>query len=209
MCFKTLGVVLSLAGNKKIFDEPIVRAKINRIRFPRTCPVCGEPATNFTTLSTSPRKKGFLRPHWDPGFYARDRKRLGLTMAEKKVFQIQVCENHHATDDGEYRFRAITSFLLTVVASISIFVIMFAGADFWAGRGIPSWVYAYFLVLGASIFIGVIAFRPNALESAVNIIGFDFDVQYVWFRLKDEQYRNNFLAENEMSAELVNWIVKV
>jgi hypothetical protein len=47
------------------------------------------------------------------------------------------------------------------------------------------------------------------LESAINIVGFDFDLQYVWFKLKDEQYRNKFLAENEMTAELVNWIVKV
>jgi hypothetical protein len=129
-------------------------------------------------------------------------------MSEKKSFLIQVCENHHAIDDGEMRMRAITSFLLTVVASVSIFVIMFTGADYWAGRGISSWVYTYFLVLGASILVGVIAFRPNALESAVNIIGFDFDVQYVWFKLKDSEYRNRFIVENEMSAELVNWIVK-
>ena len=197
-----------MAGNKKVFDEPIVRAKINRVRFPNTCPVCGKPATNSASISTRPQNKRWLRPHWNPAFYARDRKRLGLTLDEKKVFLIQVCEHHHATDDAEYRFRAITSFLLTVVASISIFVFMFGGADFWAGRGIPNWVYAYFLILSASILIGIIAFRPNALESAVNIIGFDFDVQYVWFRLKDEQYRNKFLAENEMNAELVNWIVK-
>jgi len=195
-------------GNKKVFDEPVVRVKINRIRFPRTCPVCGEPATNTTSITTRPQSKRWLRPHWDPGFYARDRKRLGLTMAEKKSFLIQVCENHHATDEGQYRMRAITSFLLTVVASVSIFVIMLAGSDFWAGRAIGSWVYAYFLVLGASILVGVIAFRPNALESAVNIIGFDFDVQYVWLKIKDADYRNRFIAENEMNAELVNWVVK-
>jgi len=197
-----------LAGNKKVFDEPIIRAKINRIRFPKTCPVCGAPATATTTVSTRPQQKRWLRPHWAPGFYARDRKRLGLTMAEKKSFLIQVCENHHATDDAELRMRAITTFLLTIVASVSIFVIMFAGSDIWAGRGIAPWVYGYFLVLGASTLVGSIAFRPNALESAVNIIGFDFDVQYVWFKLKNPEYRNRFISENEMSAELVNWIVK-
>lgn len=130
-------------------------------------------------------------------------------MAEKKNFLVQVCDHHNASDEGNYRMRAISSFLLTVVASLSIFVIMFTGADYWAGRGISSWVYSYFFVLAASILVGVIAFRPNALESAVNIIGFDFDVQYVWFKLKDPEYRNKFIAENEMNAELVNWIVKV
>ena len=198
-----------MTGNKKVFDEPIIRAKINRIRFPKTCPVCGAPATNTTSISTRPQTKRWLRPHWDPGFYARDRKRLGLTLSEKKSFLIQVCDCHHATDDAEMRMRAITSFILTVIASASFFVIMFAGADFWAGRGISSWLYAYFLVLGASILVGVIAFRSNPLESSVNIVGFDFDIQYVWFKIKDEQYRNKFIEENGMSAELVNWIVKV
>ena len=198
-----------MPGTKKVFEEPIIRAKINRIRFPNTCPVCGAPATTTTSISTRPQNKRWLRPNWDPGFYARDRKRLGLTMAEKKSFLVHVCEHHHASDDAEYRMRTITSILLSIVASSSVFVIMFAGADFWAGRGISPWVYSYFLVLAASIFVGFIAFRPNPLESAVNIIGFDFDIQYVWFRLKDAQYRNKFIEENEMTAELVNWIVKV
>ncbi|TFH02585.1 MAG: hypothetical protein E4H14_17515 [Candidatus Thorarchaeota archaeon] len=198
-----------MTGNKKVFDEPVIRAKINKIRFPKYCPVCGEPATNTTAISTRPQQKSWLRPHWDPAFYARDRQRLGLTFAEKKSFLIQVCENHHASDDAELRMRSITALLLTIVASVSIFVIMFAGADVWAGRGISPWVQSYFLVLSASFLVGFLAFRPNPLESAVNIIGFDFDVQYVWFKLKDVQYRNKFIEENEMNAELVNWIVKV
>jgi len=198
-----------LIGNKKVFDEPIIRAKINRIRFPKYCPVCGAPATTTTAITTRPQNKTWLRPQWDPAFYARERKRLGLTLAEKKSFLVQVCEDHHASDAGEIRMRSITSFLLTIVASSSIFVIMFAGADIWAGRGLSPWIQGYFLVLVASILVGFLAFRPNPLESAVNIIGFDFDVQYVWFKLRDEQYRNKFIHENEMNAELVNWIVKV
>ena len=207
--FNPHGDVLRLPGNKKVFNEPIVRAKINRIRFPKYCPVCGEPATTTTAISTRPQSKRWLRPQWDPGFLASDRKRLGLTLAEKKSFLVQVCENHHASDDGEARMRGITSFILTVVASVSIFVFMFAGADIWAGHGIRLWVQSYFWILGASILVGFIAFRPNPLEASVNIIGFDFDVQYVWFKLKDEHYRNRFIEENQMNAELVNWIVKV
>lgn len=170
--------------------------------------MCGAPATNTTAITTRPQGNQWLRPHWDPAFYSIQRKRLGLTLPEKKSFLIQVCDDHYASDEGELRMRAITTFLLTIVASVSIFVIMFAGADYWAGRGIGSWVQVYFLVLGASILVGIIAFRPNPLESAVNIIGFDFDIQYVWFKIKDSQYRNRFIEENGMSAELVNWIVK-
>jgi len=130
-------------------------------------------------------------------------------MPEKKSFQLQVCEEHQSADEGYWRMRGITSLILTIVASVSIFVIMFAGADLWAGRELSPWVGSYLLVLSASVLAGIIVFRPNALEASFNIIGFDFDVQYVWLKLKDPQYRNDFISANEMSAELVNWIVKV
>jgi hypothetical protein len=86
---------------------------------------------------------------------------------------------------------------------------MFAGAEYWAGNGIGAWVQGYLFVLLASILIGIVAFKPNPLESSFNIIGFDFDVQYVWVKIKNANYRDLFIEENKMSAELVNWIVKV
>ncbi len=85
---------------------------------------------------------------------------------------------------------------------------MFAGSDIWNGYGIRPWVLGYILVLAISIIVGYLAFRPSLLESAVKIIGFDFDVQYVWLYLKDLEYRGKFIEENEMNAELVSWIVK-
>lgn len=198
-----------MTGNKKIFDQPIVRAKINTIRFPKICPVCGKPATTTTWVSTRPHTKNGLRPQWNPAYFPSQRKRLGLKLPEKKSFQLRVCEDHQAADEGYWRMRGITSLVLTIVASVSIFVIMFAGADLWAGRELSPWVGSYLLVLSASVLAGIIVFRPNALEASFNIIGFDFDVQYVWLKLKDPGYLNDFVSENEMNAELVNWVVKV
>jgi hypothetical protein len=86
---------------------------------------------------------------------------------------------------------------------------MFAGAEYWAGNGIGTWVQGYLFVLAASILVGIVAFKPNSLESSFNIIGFDFDVQYVWFKIKNANYRDLFIEENKLNAELVNWIVKV
>ncbi len=198
-----------LLRNRKVFNEPIVRAKINRLRFPMLCPVCGEPATTTTCITTSPKIKRWLRPHWDPAFSASSRKHLGLTLPEKKNFLIQVCDKHQVADDGEWKLRSISLFFATIVASISVFVLMFAGSDIWAGYGIRPWVLGYFLILAVSLLVGFIAFRPNALESAVKIIGFDFDIQYVWFYIKNVEYRRKLIEENGMSVELVNWIVKL
>ncbi|MHA1863647.1 MAG: hypothetical protein ACTSWA_07750 [Candidatus Thorarchaeota archaeon] len=194
---------------RKIFSEPLVRVKISRLRFPKSCPVCGEPTTTTTLITTSPKKKRYLRPQWDPAFSSQSRKRLGLSLPQKKTFPIPVCESHETSDDGEWRLRGIVSLFVAVIASSLIFVFMFAGSDIWNGYGIRPWVPGYFLVLAFSIIIGYLAFRPSLLECAVKIIGFDFDVQYVWLYLKDPKYRRNFISENEMTAELVSWIVKV
>ncbi len=193
---------------KKVFNEPLVRVRISRLRFPNSCPVCGEPATKTSLITTSPKSKRYLRPHWDPAFSSRSRKRLGFSLPQKKSFLIPVCENHEIIDDGEWRLRGIVSLFVAVVASFSIFVLMFAGSDIWNEYGIRSWVPGYFLVLAISIIGGYLVFRPSLLESAVKIIGFDFDVQYVWLYLKDLEYRGKFVEENEMNAELVSWIVK-
>ena len=61
----------------------------------------------------------------------------------------------------------------------------------------------------SEIILGYFSFRPNALESAFEIVGFDFDVQYVWLKLKNPDYREKFVQENPMNVELVNWIIKV
>jgi len=198
-----------LVWNKKVFNEPLVRVRISRLRFPKSCPVCGEPPTTTTLLTTSPKRKRYLRPHWDPAFFPRSRKHLGLSMPQKKTFHILVCVNHEILDNGEWRLRGIVSLFVAVIASSSIFVLMFAGSDIWNGYGIRPWVPGYFLILAISIIAGYLAFRPNVLESAVKIIGFDFDVQYVRFNLKDLEYRRKFMEENQMNAELVSWIVRV
>ena len=205
---KHLELFIGLTENRKVFNEPIVRAKINRLRFPKLCPVCGELTTTITCITTGPQTKRWLRPQWDPAFMPGSSKRLGLTLPEKKNFLVQVCDKHQVTDDGEWRMRVISAIVVTIIASISIFVLMFAGSDIWVGLGIRPWVQGYFLILTASIIVGYLAFRPNPLESAVKIIGFDFDVQYVWLYLKNEEYRRKLIEENGMNVELVNWIVK-
>lgn len=204
-----LGVAFRLIRNKKVFNEPLVRVRISRLRFPKSCPVCGEPPTTTTLITTSPKRKRYLRPHWDPAFSAQSRKRLGLTLPQKKTFLIPVCDDHEMLDDGEWRLKGIVSLIVAIIASSSIFVLMFAGSDIWNGYGIRPWVPGYFLILAISIIVGYLVFRPNVLESTVKIIGYDFDVQYVWFYLKNPEYRRKFVEENKMNAELVSWIVKV
>jgi hypothetical protein len=198
---------MTITKRRQYFDEPIVRAKVSRIRFPKTCPVCGAPTSKITRISSNPGKKVWLRPGWDPRFNPWGKHQM--TNAESKSFLIEVCEDHSVSDNAEVRARGLSSLVASIVAAISIFAIFYAGADYWAGRPVSPWVYSYVLILALSLLFAYLAFRPSALEASFRIIGFDFELQYVWLAMSNPSYRNVFMKENPFDAELVSWIVKI
>jgi len=197
----------SVTRDRKYFNEPIVRAKISWLHFPKICPVCCSPSTSTTQITTTPRNKQWLRPHWNPSFYSSDRRRLGLPSPASKSFLIHVCEEHNISDDGNARMRALAMLLASILSGMSVFALIFVSYDVSSGRGIHPITTIYILGLFLSLIFGYIAFRPNALESSVKIIGFDFDLQNVWLQFKTPEYRLRFIQENQMGSEFVNWIV--
>jgi hypothetical protein len=90
----------------------------------------------------------------------------------------------------------------------TVLAVMFAGSDIWAGQPIAGWVYPYMIFLLLTAIFGYIAFRPNPLESAIKIIGFDFEMQHVWLQVKRRDYLDALMKENGMATELVSWVVK-
>lgn len=189
------------------FDEPIVRVRVSRVRFPKTCPVCGAPATKTARISSHPGRKVWLRPTWDPNFNLLGRQHAAN--AEAKSFLVDVCEDHSVSDNAEMRARGLSVIIASLVAGISFFALIYAGADVWAGKPVSPWVYSYILLLCLSLLFAYVSFRPSALEASFRIIGFDFELQYVWLKMSNPFYRDTFVRENPMDAELVNWIVKV
>ena len=204
---KSGDALLTATRRRSYFDEPIVRAKISRIRFPKTCPVCGAPASKMARISTNPGRKVWLRPNWDPKFYALGKNLL--TNAETKSFLVDVCEDHSVSDNAEMRMRGLSTVIASIIAGVSIFALIYAGSDYWAGRSVSPWVYSYLLLLSFSMLFVYVAFRPSPLEASFRIIGFDFELQHVWFALRNPTYRESLVNENPIAAELVTWIVKV
>lgn len=199
--------ILTMTRRRTMYDQPIVRAKVSRVRFPKTCPVCSAPANKLARISTTPRRKIWLRPTWDPNFDMRGKNRL--ENAEIKSFIVDVCEDHEMSDNAEIKMRGLSTLLASIIASVSVFALIFAGSDYWAGRPVSPWVYSYIVILALSLVIGYLAFKPSPLEASIRIIGFDFERQHVWIKLKNLEYMQQLMAENPMNAELVNWVVKV
>jgi hypothetical protein len=42
----------------------------------------------------------------------------------------------------------------------------------------------------------------------MRIVGFDAGLQNIWLDFKNREYRDDFLKENPMTAELVSWVLK-
>ncbi len=198
---------LTLPRHRHYFDEPIVRTKVSRVRFPKICPVCGASSSTTTRIYANPGHRVWLRPGWDPRFnpWGKNQQLNDIT----KSFLVEVCEDHSISDNAEMRMRGLSTVIASIVAGVSIFALFYAGADYWARRPVSPWVYSYLFVLALSLVFVYVSFRPSALESSFRIIGFDFEMQYVWFALSNLTYRDSFVKENSMNAELVTWIVKV
>jgi hypothetical protein len=184
------------AEHRKYFKEPLVMAKISQLRFPKVCPVCASSSTTLTRISAKQNSKQWLRPHWNPAFDA-----------SSKNFLLYVCEDHNVADEGSMRVRGLAMLLASILVGMSVFALIFAGYDIASGYGIHPITIIYLLALAFSFAFGYIAFRPTSLEAFVRIIGFDFDSKYVWLQLKNREYRERFLEENQMNSEIVNWIV--
>lgn len=198
---------MTLTKRRILFDEPIVRVKISKVRFPKCCPVCGASADRLARVSSTPKRKVWLRPSWDPNFNSKGNNRLENTQI--KSLLVEVCELHQMSDNAELKIRGLSVFLAALIIGISLFALIYAGSDYWLGRPVNPWVYSYIVILFFSLLFGYIAFRPSPLEDSIKIVGFDFEMQYVWLQLKNRDYMNQLMAENPMSIELVNWIVKV
>jgi hypothetical protein len=149
----------------------------------------------------------WLRPHWDPHFNKKGKNKL--KSADIKSLLVDVCEDHVMSDNAELKIRGLSTLVASIIASISFFALIYAGSDYWAGRPVNPWTYSYILILSLSLILVYVAFRPSALEASIKIIGFDFERQHVWLRLKNREYMEQLMSENPMATELVNWVVKV
>jgi hypothetical protein len=197
-----------VSPRKEYFDEPLVKVDFQKARFPRTCPVCGNPATKVERLKIAKTGKQYNRRTW---LYpsARIHRLVGQQQSEMKVLLVQVCEEHANPDAGTDRYQslcvAVDGFLLVFV----IFSLLIVGDRIARARPIPLWSVFYFGLFGFALVLSLVAFSPNVLERAVGIVGFDPGMQNVLLAFKRPDYRNQFMDENQMTAELVTWIMRL
>ena len=193
-----------MSPRKEYFDEPLVKVDFSKARFPRTCPVCGTPATKVVRMNIAKAGKYPLRPSLD---YLSPRGQ-GFQQSELKILPIQVCEDHSHPDDGTDRYQSLCiivgGFLMVSVA----FSLMIIGDSISRARPIPFWAFLYIGLFGLALLLSVVAFSPNALEKSVKIVGYDGGKQNVLIAFKRSDYREQFMNENQMTAELVSWIMR-
>ena len=193
-----------MSPQKLILKEPAVRVQLSRVRFPKVCPVCGAPASipSRITLSSG-------GTNWDdPTFRAHPISMRPSSRPTPKYLPIFVCEDHYYADDSEERYKSCCLIIDGFAMAFFFFGLMFLGDSFNRGRPIPFWSMAFSAFFAFSMFLSWIAFRPNALQRAVKIVGFDPGMQNILIVFKDKSYRDLIIQENPMTTELVSWIVK-
>ena len=89
-----------------------------------------------------------------------------------------------------------------------MFALFAIGGDLWIGRALNPVSLAILVLFPLSLLVTILAFRAGPLAGAVKVMGFDSGFQNVWFQFKREDYRDAFMEENAMTAELVSWIIR-
>jgi len=197
-----------VSPQRVVFNEPVVRAAIDKVRFPKKCPVCGARATRVSRVTVVPGKKQYLRPIWDPIYSPTQRRRMGLSLPETRTLLVPVCEDHMYSDEDYCRYRTLCMLADGLSMAMLAFALLTLGGDLWQGQTSDVWVYGVMVLAAVSFIITVTAFRSRPIESAMRIVGFDAGLQNVWLDFKNRGYRDEFLKENPMTAELVSWVLK-
>ncbi|MFW9846157.1 MAG: hypothetical protein ACFFD6_05390 [Candidatus Thorarchaeota archaeon] len=195
-----------MSPQRVVFDEPIVRVEIGRLKFPEICPICGDTAIDTMPLTIIPNQYKSLRPSLDPPYKQYVRGRGNVITQTKKTFYIPVCEEHHYTDEGAGTYRSYCVAFDGIALAFLILSLLAFGDQMWRGVQIGPWIFFAVAIFVLFISVTYILFRPGPIEQAVKVIGFDGGLRHVWLQFGNSQYREEFMKENAMFAELVKWI---
>ncbi len=196
-----------MSPKKKYFKTPLVRAEIGRIRFPKMCPVCGSPATTDTLVTVTPGRKQYLSASWDPVYIVPRLRRTFIRSHEMVRFSVPVCDYHNYLDETEWRYKTLCLISDGLCAVATVLAYLVLGGTLWHNEPIPFWVVGMIMMFVVFMALTRLAFRPNPFQRSFGIVGFDAGVQNVLFKFKNKKYRQAFMRENPMIAELINWIV--
>lgn len=197
-----------MSPRKEYFDKPVVRVDTLKARFPRICPVCGSPATKIIRMKIASGGDQYLLRSRDPTFSPYVRRKHGPQQPEMKVLLVQVCEDHTDPDAGTDRYQTLCIIVDGFLVAFLFFSLLFMGDKISRGQPITFWPFLFIGLFVISMVLSAVAFMPNALAKAVRIVGFDAGMRNVLIAFKNPNYRDEFMKENQMTAELVSWILK-
>ena len=195
-----------MSPQKEVFKEPIVRAETDRLKFPKLCPVCGAPSEEVMPLTVIPNQFQSLRPSLNYGTTPFGRGQRDSFSPMKKTFYVPVCEGHHYTDEGAGQYRSYCLVFDGLALSYFILASLAFGDELWRGVPVGPWFFFAVGIFVSFLIITYALFRPGPVEDAVKVVGFDGGLRHVWIQFKQEQYRDEFMKENAMTAELVKWV---
>lgn len=195
-----------MSPQKEVFKNPVVRIPIDKIGFPRICPICGKEANKPARVTARPGIYRYLRPSWDPAFWPRVRRSAGINPPESKSLILYVCEDHYRSDEGDSNYKTLCIVCDGLIAMALLFALFEIGGTFWLGRMPTILSITMVPVFFIALVITIVAFRAGPLRNAIRIVGFDAGIQNVWLAFKRSDYREAFIEANPIYAEEVRWI---
>jgi hypothetical protein len=121
-----------------------------------------------------------------------------------QVLRVQICEDHADPDAGTDRIQTLCILVDGLLLGFLLFGLLFIGDSISRGLPISIWPILTIGLFALAMVLSKVAFVPNAVAKAVRIVGFDAGMQNVLIAFKCPTYRDEFIQENQMTAELVS-----
>jgi len=181
-------------------EEFLVRLESADIKFPKVCPICGEPATKKGIILTSLRIRS--NPRFSPRSGYIQWPRQPPTHVRKGL-DIPICEQHFLSDAAKKRIRGPSGVCGGLLVLLLLFVI--TNVVFRLMDRMPVSFYWYLLLvlsLGLSV-ITLLQLGPSELDTAISIKRVEIGSSWIVLKLRNQWYLDELLRLNPETTRRV------
>ncbi len=191
---------------RKKVQRKRISSSLSKIVFPEVCPVCMDEAEDLVALTIMESQDRWIESRSLVGGWMKSQNKVEVALQESRggiTFWIPACLQHGSDTITTPRKKIIAAigFLLLIYPFIFYTLGIATALEF--DRPLSGMLLSLILIICLIIIDIMYGFYPRALERSVKIENISRTKDRVIIILKNDDYRNQFLEQNALHAELL------
>ncbi|MHA2424056.1 MAG: hypothetical protein ACXAEF_04665 [Candidatus Thorarchaeota archaeon] len=182
-----------------------VVAKFTKVVFPEICPVCMNEAEDLVALTMMETKERWTETRSLVGGWAKSQDRADVILEQARggtTFWIPACLQHGSGSVTTPRKKTMSAIGFLFLLYPFIFYVLGIAAALEFSRPLTDYVMPLAIIFGLIVLDIAYGFYPRALERNLKIWDFSIAKDRVTIVIKNNEYRELFLEQNALHADL-------